>query len=82
MYDVSVKQIPQNVLPPTPVAGLPNCPATFTTTNVFAYGPNNIVGTPFHNWPGFTVEAHVSGLWASFVTGMCVRMLAELQRYV
>lgn len=62
-YDVSVRQISQNVLPPTPTV-LPGCPATFALTNVLAYGPANIAGQPFHNWPGFSIEAQVrQGVW-------------------
>jgi hypothetical protein len=57
-YDVSVRQIQQNVLPPTPTAGA-GCPAAFALTNVLAYGPANVAGQPFHNWPGFTIEAQV-----------------------
>jgi hypothetical protein len=57
-YDVSVRQIQQNVLPPTPTAAA-GCPAAFALTNVLAYGPANIAGQPFHNWPGFTIEAQV-----------------------
>jgi hypothetical protein len=57
-YDVSVRQIQQNVLPPTPTAN-PRCPANFASTTVLAYGPANIAGQPFHNWPGFTIEDQV-----------------------
>jgi len=58
-YDISVRQIQQNVFPAAPLAG-PGCPAAFAPTTVLAYGPANIAGTPFHNWPGFTIEAQVS----------------------
>jgi len=58
LYDISVRQILQQVLPPQPNA-LPTCPATFTTTAVFAYGPANVAGQPFHNWPGYTIETQV-----------------------
>jgi hypothetical protein len=51
-YDVSVRQIQQNVLPPTPTAGA-GCPAAFALTNVLAYGPASVAGQPFHNWPGY-----------------------------
>lgn len=61
-YDVSVRQIAQSVLPPTPTA-VAGCPATFALTNVLAYGPANIAGQPFHNWPGFTIEAQVRLLY-------------------
>jgi hypothetical protein len=57
-YDVSVRQIQQNVLPPTPTAA-PGCPASFASTTVLAYGPANVAGQPFHNWPGFSIEAQV-----------------------
>ena len=62
-YDISVRQIPQPVLPATPNLGPPalKCPVSFTATNVLAYGPANIPGQLFHNWPGFTIEALVSG---------------------
>jgi hypothetical protein len=63
LYDISVRQIPQPVLPATPNLGPPalKCPVSFTATNVLAYGPANIPGQLFHNWPGFTIEALVSG---------------------
>jgi pyruvate/2-oxoglutarate dehydrogenase complex dihydrolipoamide acyltransferase (E2) component len=51
-YDASVRQIQQNVLPPTPTAGA-GCPAAFALTNVLAYGPASVAGQPFHNWPGY-----------------------------
>jgi hypothetical protein len=57
-YDISVRQIRQDVLPPAPNA-LPTCPVAFNPTTVLTYGPRNIVGQPFHNWPGFTIEAQV-----------------------
>lgn len=57
-YDVSVRQVAQSVLPPAPNVLL-GCPATFAPTNVYAYGPRNIANQPFHNWPGFTIEAQV-----------------------
>jgi hypothetical protein len=57
-YDISVRQISQSALPPTPTA-VAGCPATFAPTRVLAYGPANIAGQPFHNWPGFTIEAQV-----------------------
>jgi hypothetical protein len=57
-YDISVRQVAQSVLPPTPNV-LAGCPATFAPTNVYAYGPRNIANQPFHSWPGFTIEAKV-----------------------
>jgi hypothetical protein len=66
-YDVSVRQVSQAVLPPTPNV-LTGCPATFAPTQVYAYGPRNIANQPFHLWPGFTIEAQVR-------EGMCPYML-------
>jgi hypothetical protein len=62
-YDISVRQISQDVLPQAPHAPnqLPGCPANFKQTDVLAYGPANVPGTPFHNWPAYTIEAQVGG---------------------
>lgn len=84
-YDVSVRQISQNVLPPTP-NNLPGCPANFALTNVLAYGPANVAGQPFHNWPGFSIEAQVrrrvgrrvDGLFFAMVTNQLVLCRQQL----
>lgn len=57
-YDISVRQVQQRVLPAASLPG-PGCPASFGPTTVFAFGPENVATQPFHNWPGFTVEAQV-----------------------
>jgi hypothetical protein len=60
-YDISVRQIAQDVLPQAPHSptSLPGCPAFFKQTEVMAYGPANVPGTPFHNWPAYSIEAQV-----------------------
>lgn len=60
-YDISVRQIAQDVLPQAPHSptSLPGCPAFFKQTDVMAYGPANVPGTPFHNWPAYSIEAQV-----------------------
>lgn len=60
-YDISVRQISQDVLPQAPHSPntLPGCPAFFKPTDVLAYGPANVPGTPFHAWPAYTIEAQV-----------------------
>jgi len=60
-YDISARQISQDVLPQAPNTPnpLPGCPAFFKQTEVLAYGPANVPGTPFHNWPAYTIEAQV-----------------------
>jgi hypothetical protein len=71
-YDISVRQIAQDVLPQAPHAPnqLPGCPATFRQTDVLAYGPANVPGTPFHNWPAYTIEAQVRGVrWGGGLLG-------------
>ena len=69
-YDISVRQIAQNVFPATPVVA-PGCPAAFAPTNVFAYGPANVANTPFHNWPGFTIEAQVRTFHLQLLLSFC-----------
>jgi hypothetical protein len=63
-YDISVRQIAQDVLPQAPHSptSLPGCPAFFKQTEVMAYGPANVPGTPFHNWPAYSIEAQVGSM--------------------